>query len=251
MGTHSICSSVDQNKERWWEEGEVADSVSFSRLGHACTEPIRILRDGVMKGTAPEAIPNYNSLIANFAFFPQNFEPWVNLTLLFQSPCCEKVREGRTNDWVDYGKKKKKSNKKNKQRFCKSTATQVIIFSLCARSRGQDEQQINPVKEKNRIDGSNRVINAGDGQRKACRADVAILYQVWQISDKAESPVSFPGALVFVATKIKAHLDQSSSSNSAHDNTLPSKNNNPIFYILLFVPLFSLLRLTSIQPLTG
>lgn len=117
--------------------------------------------------------------------------------------------------WQKNKKTKNKPKKKTKQRFCKSTATQVIIFSLCAGTRGQDEQQINPVKGKNGIDGSNRVINAGDGQRKGCRADAAILYQVWQISDKAESPLSFPGAPAFVATKIKARLHPSSSANSA------------------------------------
>lgn len=40
-------------------------------------------------------------------------------------------------------------------------------------------------------------------------ADVAILHQVWQVSDKAESPGSTPDAPVLLLLKSNAHLHQS------------------------------------------
>lgn len=93
VGTHHISFVVllIKNKEQWWEEGEVVYSVSFSSLGHACTKPIRMLGDGLMKGTAPKAIFNSNFWWKTSAF--------------------KKVWEGRPNKRRDYVKKKQ--NQKN------------------------------------------------------------------------------------------------------------------------------------------
>lgn len=90
-------------------------------------------------------------------------------------------------------------------------------------------------------------MGATAGER-AAGADVVILHQVWQISDKAESPGSSPDALVLLLLKLNAHLHQSKVSNFTNSHSVPSKNSNSIRYIVLFVPLFSLLRCNEHTP---
>lgn len=71
-------------------------------------------------------------------------------------------------------------------------------------------------------------------------ADVAILHQVWQLSDKAESLGSSPDAPVLLLLQLNANFHQSKLSNSTNSKSAHSKNSNSIFYIRLFVALFFL-----------
>lgn len=44
----------------------------------------------------------------------------------------------------------------------------------------------------NQINGSNKVIDAGDGWWKGWGAAIVMLHQVWQMSDNADSAISVP-----------------------------------------------------------